>query len=143
MRVYQLHPSQLRSTRVEHEVFENIPTSRDFKKLFDTDKDVVFLGYIRWLVGRYLKYYPATDRFIDDMVMEATLAVYECIELGLNYEDTKKKLDVKARYKIEKFLNDNRSMVRSSLSTNKRAQRNREELNYSTDYQIRETDYVR
>lgn len=142
MRVFQLHPSQKMSAKVEHELFDYIPDGRNFKQLFETDKGTVFLGYIRWIVGRYLKYFPQTERFLDDMVSEAALAMCECIALDLSYNETKRKIDKKVRYKIEKFLNDNRSLVRSSLSTNKRAQKIHSPLNYSIDFQIRETDNV-
>lgn len=142
-KVYQLHPKQTLSVNIEHPLFELCVSDKTCEELYNNiaTRDVAMFNHIRWLVGRYVKYFPRTSRFIDDMVGQAAYALAECLSLpNMEYQKFLSFFDMKARYKIEQFLNDNRSMVSASLSTNKRAQKDKKDLFYSRDYSYRETD---
>ena len=142
-KVYQLHPKQTLSAYIEHPLFDLCIPGKTCEELYvnPATKEVATFSYIRWLIGRYIRYFPRTQRFLDDMVSQSMLALSECLAMpDMEYQRFISTLDMKVRYKIEQFLNDNRSMVHASLSTNKRAQSDNKGLIYSMDHVYRDND---
>lgn len=87
------------------------------------------------VVGRYLYNWPSTQRFEEDMMGEAYLALCQTIQ-GIDnverWEWLVNDIILSVRSSIETYINDNQTLVRSSLRTNFRRLKDGEPLEYST-----------
>lgn len=81
------------------------------------------LVLVKWLVGRYLFHWPESRRFEDDICSEGIMAVtagIQEIDGPVGAGTIRAILVVKIKSAIEEYLNDFRSPVHASLSTNYR-----------------------
>ncbi len=79
------------------------------------------LVLVKWLVGRYLFHWPESRRFEDEICSEGLVAVTEGIreiDGPVGAGAIRAVLVVKIKSAIETFLNDFRSPIHASLSTN-------------------------
>jgi len=123
------------ATRVDNAalagMIELFVASRD--KRFRDDLTLANLNLVKWVVGRYLYHWPETKPFEDDMVSEGLLALCEAVD-GLDEIIEPKILQAiivtKVKKGIEIYLNNNRTLIRASIATNYRRQRDGQELEY-------------
>ena len=82
-----------------------------------------------WLISRYLGNWSDADRFLDDMVSECVLAIWEQVSgltEGFDGNHMRHRMVLLIKKRIESFLNNNMYIVNASLSTNqKRLQQNK------------------
>ena len=87
-------------------------------------KDDLIMGnliLVKWVVGRYLYHWPETRPYDDDMVSEGFTAVTTIVsELDevVPPHELRAMMVARIKWKIEEWLNNNRSIVRASLRTN-------------------------
>ena len=99
--------------------------------------DVLVMGnlvLVKWLVGRYLYHWPESWRFEEDMCSEGITAVVQGIgeiDGPVGGGAIRAVLVVKIKKAIEEYLNDFRSPVYASLSTNYRRIRDGREPEYN------------
>lgn len=92
-------------------------------------EELLILGHsylVSMIVGRFIYHWPVTERFEEEMVAVGLLAVTQKI-YDLDTMDTMDdwqwlpyKLMNSITYQIEKFLNENMTIVRASFATNRR-----------------------
>lgn len=135
MYLVRLTPKQQKKRAFQHPMLDNL---RQYNPENDADliarsvegdqsaKQELFethLIIVAWLVSRYLGNWPTTAQFLDDMVSEATMAIWEQIETLdkiIEGEHLRSKMILLCRKRIEQFLNNNMYIVNASLTTNQR-----------------------
>src|SRR3989304_8858033 len=110
------------------------------KQAFD---DLVLgnLILVKWVVGRYLHHWPESRPYEDDMASEGICAVtsivaelHEVILVG----QLRAIMVARIKHQIEEFLNNNRSLVRASLRTNRNRRKQGRELEYTNSVTLDE-----
>lgn len=89
-----------------------------------SDKLVLhFLGYLGYLVGLYLKHWPITQRYLDDIVSEGLVAIVTAVEKyapeNLGEIELVTAVQNAAKYAIEKYLAENIGIVAAPFKTNR------------------------
>lgn len=127
--VIRLRPWQKKFMDFRHELLD---TSNDYKltdeQFAGADRHAQILSrmwVVRRVVGRFLYHWPVTEIWLDDMASVG-------LEVISEFEDLtqEKPLLNQLIYSIELMLNDSRSLVRASLITNRRRERDGRELEY-------------
>jgi len=128
--VIRLRPGQNQTQPFGHPLLDNCDdyklTPQQFKTASQEEKQLSMLWLIRWMVGKYLFHWPMTEPFLDDMCSVG-------FETLCGYPDltNEKGLINKLHEQIETYLNNNRAIVRASLSTNKSRSSEGRELEYA------------
>jgi len=125
--VIRLNPRQTKSKAFDHELLDQADEMKSSK-----DWVLSRLWMVRWTVGKYLFHWTETERFTEDMVSEAILALAEAKEEKVEDDELWNRM----QYAIETYLNDNRALVRASLSTNRRRAKKGQALEYSTEVSL-------
>ena len=96
---------------------------------------------VKWVVGRYLHYWPESRPYEEDMASEGITAVTSIVsELSdlVTASELRAMMVVRIKRQIEFYLNDNRSMVRAGLSTNFSRLKQGRELEYANSVSLDE-----
>jgi len=128
--IIRLRPGQNQSLVFNHELLD---TANDYKLTDAELKEATWenqilanMWLVRRIVGRYLFHWPSTEYLTDDMVSAGLEGLADCVDL------TEQNTVMNAiKNCIEQMLNDQRSMVRSSLMTNRRRMEEGKPLEYA------------
>lgn len=127
--VIRLRPGQNQSLIFEHELLDTANdyklTPEQLKSASREDQILANMWLVRRVVGRYLFHWPLTEPQTDDMVSAGLEGLMECIDL-LDPNTVMNAI----KNRIEEMLNDSRSMVTSSLRTNRRRSEENKPLEY-------------
>lgn len=133
MHLIRLLPSQQRVKKLKHPAFKDV-VSFSFKELEVITQErlngrpskpliLALRSTARYLVGRYLWHYPATCRFLDEMVSEALLAItmmVNSLERDMLIDSNIQKIASKRiRYRIEDMLNNLQGFASPSMTRQK------------------------
>lgn len=137
------HPLLENSKELEADVLDKLIefyiASHD-KTAFD-DLILGNLILVKWVVGRFLYHWPESREFEDDMASEGIVAITEIVT-GLTEVlpgvQLRAMIVARVKGKIERYLNDNRSLVRASTRTNQRRFREGKDLEYTNTVQLDE-----
>lgn len=129
MDVIRLRPWQKKFADFRHSLLD---IANDYKLTNDefdkADRHVRILSRIwvvRRIVGRFLYHWPITEVWLEDMISVGFEVISEFEDLT-----QEKPLLNRIVHEIEVMLNDSRSLVRASLATNRRRERDGKELEY-------------
>jgi len=143
MKIIRLAKCQTMTARVCNPIFDQLKKIDDdenerlvtefYRKQTPELRQEIFLSnlhLVRHTVGRYICHWPETKRWEDDIVSVGLMALLEKID-GLE----KRRLDhfrawvvPHIKWRIEEYLNNNRTSVAASLSTNLRRMKQGEPL---------------
>lgn len=130
MDVIRLRPGQNQFKDFKHLLLDQ---SNDYKltdeQFEEADRDSQVLSrmwVVRRTVGRYLYHWPVTEIWLDDMASVGLQVISGSEDLT-----NEKRLMNQLRHHIETMLNDNQSLVRASLMTNRRRLTAGKELEYA------------
>jgi len=128
--VVRLMPGQTQAQEFQHDLLDLADEYKiDDDKFEDATRDEQILSrlwLVRRLVGRYLFHWPITEVWLDDMVSVGLQTLTE----APNLTNTEKLMDT-LQDRIDRSINDSRSIVRGSLRTNKRRSAANEDLEYA------------
>jgi len=127
--VIRLLPNQLGSKEFDHPLLDKADsyklTEEQFKEATRQEQQLSLMWIVRRLVGRYIYNWPISEIWLDEMCSAALLGLCEIQDLT-----DKEGIMNKLQDTIEQSLNNHRSLIRASLSTNKRRSANNEDLEY-------------
>lgn len=100
--------------------------------------EIVFcnLHIVGNLVGRYMRYWPSTRRYENEMVAVGIETILERVDKMKNLKFFRPSLVIFMKGKIENFLNDNQNLVTASRSTNLRRVARGEEMVMMRDFPV-------
>lgn len=127
--VIRLLPDQNRYKDFSHPLLDEAEkyrlTEKQFKTATKKEQQLSFLWVVRQVVGRYLYHWPISKIWLDEMCSTGMEVICEIEDLTNDRAIMNKLQDA-----IDRTLNNARSLVRASLSTNKSRSANDEELEY-------------
>ena len=118
--VIRLFPTQTKFQEFKHELLDN---ANDYKD--NEDPVLANMWKVRRVVGQFLHYWPVTEQWTDDMAS----AGLEALSEFENWDD-EKALWNRIRHCIEVEVNNLRSIVGASFSTNRNRSSKGEPLEY-------------
>lgn len=119
--VVRLRPGQKLFQAFDHDLLDK---ANDYKD--DPDRVLRHLWVVRRVVGNYLYYWPETEPLLEEMVSAGLQALCE-----FDKWDKPKALWNRVRHVIEVEINNHKSIVRASFSTNRNLARDKKPLEYA------------